>query len=428
MARGRVDEPGGSTFGVPIPAPMVSFDTSKLNVLLLEGVHETAVETFRLAGYTSIRQLPATLPEAALAALVADVHFLGIRSRTQLTEAVFEAAPRLVAVGAFCIGTNQVDLDAAARRGVPVFNAPYSNTRSVAELVLAEAILLLRDVPAKSAAAHRGAWAKSVGRAREARGKTLGIVGYGNIGAQLSVLAEGLGMRVLFHDTATKLSIGNAHPAAHLRELLAASDVVTLHVPETPDTTGLIGATEIAAMRPGAVLLNASRGRVVDLDALAAALRSGHLAGAAVDVYPAEPRSNDDPFESPLQGIDSAILTPHVGGSTVEAQQNIGTEVADKLVRYSDNGSTATAVNFPEVTLAAHPGHHRLLHVHRNVPGVMGAVNAVFSATGANVAAQTLQTRGDIGYVVLDVDTAASDEALAALLRVPGTIRARVLF
>ena len=407
---------------------MVSFDTSKLNVLLLEGVHETAVETFRRAGYTSVRQLPATLPEAALAALVADVHFLGIRSRTRLTEVVFAAAPRLVAVGAFCIGTNQVDLDAAARRGVPVFNAPYSNTRSVAELVLAEAILLLRDVPAKSAAAHRGVWAKSVGRAREARGKTLGIVGYGNIGAQLSVLAEGLGMRVRFFDTATKLSIGNAHAEASLHDLLAASDVVTLHVPETPDTTGLIGAAEIAAMRPGAVLLNASRGRVVDLDALAAALRSGHLAGAAVDVYPSEPRSNDDPFESPLQGIDSAILTPHVGGSTVEAQQNIGTEVADKLVRYSDNGSTATAVNFPEVTLPAHPGHHRLLHVHRNIPGVMQAVNAVFSDIGANVAAQTLQTRGDIGYVVLDVDTAASDEALGALLRVPGTIRARVLF
>lgn len=407
---------------------MVSFDKSRLRVLLLEGVHETAVEAFRRAGYENVERLAGTVEEDELRALVADVHFLGIRSRTGLTEPVFEAARRLVAVGAFCIGTDGVDLGAAARRGVPVFNAPYSNTRSVAELVLAEAVLLLRDVPAKSAAAHRGEWAKSVGRAREARGKTLGIVGYGNIGAQLSVLAEGLGMRVVFHDTGAKLSIGNAHPAASLDALLGEADVVTLHVPETPETTGLIGAAEIARMKPGAVLLNASRGRVVDLDALADALRAGYLAGAAVDVYPAEPRTNADPFETPLAGIDSAILTPHVGGSTVEAQANIGAEVAEKLVRYSDNGSTVTSVNFPEVSLPPHAGHHRLLHVHRNVPGVMGAVNAVFSETGANVAAQHLQTRGDVGYVVIDVDTASSDDALAALQRVPGTIRARVLF
>ena len=407
---------------------MVSFDKSRLKVLLLEGVHETAVEAFRRAGYGTVERLGGTLPEAELAALVADVHFLGIRSRTQLTEAVFAAAERLVAVGAFCIGTDQIDLDAAARRGVAVFNAPFSNTRSVAELVLAEAILLLRDVPAKSAAAHRGEWAKSVGRSREVRGKTLGIVGYGSIGAQLSVLAEGLGMRVIFHDTSAKLSIGNAVPVESLDHVLEQADVLTLHVPETPETTGLIGADEIARMRPGSVLINASRGRVVDLDALADALRAGHLAGAAVDVFPSEPRSGTDPFATPLQGLDAVLLTPHIGGSTVEAQQNIGTEVAEKLVRYSDNGSTATAVNFPEVTLPPHPGHHRLLHVHRNVPGVMGAVNAVFSQTGANVAAQFLQTRGEVGYVVIDVDTASSDEALAALLDVPGTIRARVLF
>ncbi len=407
---------------------MTSFDTSKLKVLLLEGVHETAVEAFRRAGYTRVEQRAGTLPEDELAALVADVHFLGIRSRTQLTEAVFAAAPKLVAVGAFCIGTNQIDLDAAARRGVPVFNAPFSNTRSVAELVLAEAILLLRDVPAKSAAAHRGVWAKSVGRAREARGKTLGIVGYGSIGAQLSVLAEGLGMRVIFHDTAAKLAIGNASAAGSLQDLLARADVVTLHVPETPETTGLIGADEIALMRPGSVLINASRGHVVDLDALAAALESGHLAGAAVDVFPVEPRSNDDAFATPLQGLDCAVLTPHVGGSTVEAQENIGTEVAEKLVRYSDNGSTVTAVNFPEVSLPPHVGHHRILHVHRNVPGVLAALNAVFSEIGANVAAQSLQTRGEVGYVVTDVDTASSDDALAAVLRVPATIRARVLF
>ncbi len=407
---------------------MVSFDKSKLKILLLEGVHETAVEAFRRAGYAQVERRAGTVPEDELKALLADVHFLGIRSRTHLTEAVFAAAPRLVAVGAFCIGTNQIDLDAAARRGVVVFNAPFSNTRSVAELVLAEAILLLRDVPAKSAAAHRGVWAKSVGRAREARGKTLGIVGYGSIGAQLSILAEGLGMRVLYHDTAAKLAIGNAHPAASLEALLREADVVTLHVPETPDTTGMIGAAEIAAMKPGSVLMNASRGHVVDLDALASALESGHLAGAAVDVYPAEPRSNDDPFASPLQGLDCAILTPHVGGSTVEAQENIGSEVAEKLVRYSDNGSTVTSVNFPEVSLPTHAGHHRILHIHQNVPGVLAAVNGVFSAIGANVAAQVLQTRGQVGYVVTDVDVASSDEALAALLRVPATIRARVLF
>ena len=407
---------------------MTSFDKSRLKILLLEGVHETAVEAFHRAGYTRVERRAGTVPEDELKALLADVHFLGIRSRTHLSEAVFEAAPKLVAVGAFCIGTNQIDLDAAARRGVVVFNAPFSNTRSVAELVLAEAILLLRDVPAKSAAAHRGVWAKSVGRAREARGKTLGIVGYGSIGAQLSILAEGLGMRVIYHDTAAKLAIGNATPAASLEALLRTADVVTLHVPETPDTTGLIGAAELALMKPGSILMNASRGRVVDLDALAGALESGHLAGAAVDVYPAEPRSNDDPFNSPLQNLDNAILTPHVGGSTVEAQENIGSEVAEKLVRFSDNGSTVTSVNFPEVSLPPHAGHHRLLHIHCNVPGVLAAVNGVFSEIGANVAAQVLQTRGPVGYVVTDVDVASSDEALAALLKVPATIRARVLF
>ena len=406
----------------------LSFDRSRLNVLLLEGIHETAVETFRRAGYTSVETVAGTLPETELIARLADVHFLGIRSRTQLTAAVFDAAPKLVAVGAFCIGTNQVDLEAATRHGVAVFNAPYSNTRSVAELVLAEAILLLREVPEKNARAHRGEWAKTVGRAREIRGKTLGIVGYGNIGTQLSILAEALGMRVVFHDTAAKLPLGNALPAVYLPALLAEADVVTLHVPETPDTAGLIGAAEIEAMKPGAVLINASRGTVVDLDALADALRDGHLAGAAVDVYPEEPRTNADPFESPLIGVESAILTPHVGGSTVEAQENIGAEVAEKLVRYSDNGSTATSVNLPEVSLPAHPGCHRLLHVHENVPGVLAAINGVFSRLGVNVDAQFLLTRGTVGYVVTDVDCEASDEAVAALREIPGTLRARVLY
>ena len=406
----------------------VSLDKDKIKVLLLEGVHENAVEAFAEAGYTNVERRTAAVPEAELPDLVRDVHFLGIRSRTQLTEAVFDAAERLVAVGAFCIGTNQIDLDAASERGVAVFNAPFSNTRSVAELVLAEAILLLRNVPAKSAEAHRGGWAKSVGTSREIRGKTLGIVGYGNIGKQLSVLAEGLGMRVLFHDTASTLPLGNARPVPDLDALLAEADVVTLHVPDTPQTRGLMGADEIGKMKRDAVLINASRGTVVDLDALAAALQASHLAGAAVDVFPTEPRSNEDPFDTPLQEIDSVILTPHIGGSTREAQANIGAEVAGKLVRYSDNGSTEASVNFPEVALPSHPNCHRILHIHENVPGVMAAVNRVFSDLGVNVDAQFLQTRNSLGYVVTDVDCETSDEALDALREVPGTIRTRVLY
>ena len=405
-----------------------SLDKDKIKVLLLEGVHDTAARAFREAGYTDVERRGGAVDGAELPALVRDVHFLGIRSRTQLTEEVFAAAEKLVAVGAFCIGTNQIDLEAASRRGVAVFNAPFSNTRSVAELVLAEAILLLRGVPEKNAKAHRGEWAKSVGTSREIRGKTLGIVGYGNIGKQLSVLAEGLGMRVVFYDTAATLPLGNAHPAPSLGAVLDQADVVTLHVPDTPQTRGMIGAAEIGRMKPDAVLLNASRGSVVDLDALAEALERGHLAGAAVDVYPTEPRSNDDPFASPLQGIDRAVLTPHVGGSTIEAQENIGAEVAGKLVRYSDNGSTETSVNVPEVALPPHPGAHRILHMHRNVPGVIAAINRVFSDVGANVEAQFLQTRGDLGYVVTDLDGRTSDDALDALRGVEGTIRARVLF
>ena len=408
--------------------PTTSLDKDKIKVLLLEGIHQTAVETFTTAGYHTVERLPGTVDGADLPDLVRDVHFLGIRSRTQLTPEVFAAAERLVAVGAFCIGTNQVDLEAASRHGVAVFNAPFSNTRSVAELVLAEAILLLRGVPEKNAKAHRGGWSKSVGTSREIRGKTLGIVGYGNIGKQLSVLAEGLGMRVVFHDTHDVLPLGNARPVPELGDVLREADVVTLHVPDTLQTRGLLGADELALMKRDAVLINASRGGVVDLDALAAALRGGLLAGAAVDVYPVEPRSNDDPFTTPLQGLDTALLTPHIGGSTREAQANIGAEVAGKLVRYSDNGSTETSVNLPEVSLPPHPKCHRLLHIHRNVPGVLAQINRVLSETGANVDAQFLQTRGEIGYVVTDVDCETSDESLVALRDVPGTIRTRVLY
>lgn len=356
------------------------------------------------------------------------MHFLGIRSRTQLTAEVFAAAHKLVAAGCFCIGTNQVDLEAAREHGVAIFNAPYSNTRSVAELVLAEAILLLRGVPEKSAVAHRGGWLKSADNAFEIRGKTLGIVGYGSIGAQLSVLAEALGMHVAFYDVVTKLPLGNARQVRDLHQLLAQSDIVTLHVPETQATQWMIGAAEIAAMKSGSILINASRGTVVEIDALAGALKEKKLLGAAIDVFPVEPRSNKDEFQSPLRGLDNVILTPHIGGSTMEAQANIGLEVAEKLVKYSDNGTSTSSVNFPEVALPAHPGKHRLLHVHRNVPGVLSEINKIFSDNHINISSQFLQTNEKIGYVVMDIDAASSDLALEKLAKVQGTIRSRVLF
>jgi D-3-phosphoglycerate dehydrogenase len=331
-------------------------------------------------------------------------------------------------VGCFCIGTNQVDLAAARERGIAVFNAPFSNTRSVAELVLAEAILLMRGIPEKNAVAHRGGWLKSASHSYEIRGKTLGIVGYGAIGTQLSVLAEALGMNVVFFDTATKLPLGNARPLTTLDELMATADVVSLHVPETPATQWMIGAAQIARMKPSAVLINASRGTVVDVNALADALKKQALLGAAIDVFPDEPHSNKDTFESPLRGLDNVILTPHIGGSTLEAQENIGIEVAEKLVKYSDNGTSTSAVNFPEVALPAHPGKHRLLHIHRNVPGVLSGINRIFSDHQINISAQYLQTREDVGYVVMDIDAAHSELALAELTRVPGTLRSRVLF
>lgn len=405
-----------------------SIDKKKIKFLLLEGVHPSAVEVLRAAGYSQIESLPGALPEDELKHRIADVHFLGIRSRTQLTAEVLAHAQRLAAVGCFCIGTNQVDLSAASARGVAVFNAPFSNTRSVAELVLAEAILLMRGIPEKNAVSHRGGWLKSASHSYEIRGKTLGIVGYGSIGAQLSVLAEALGMQVVFFDVVTKLPMGNARQVSSLADVLRQADVVSLHVPETAATQWMIGATELASMKAEAVLINAARGQVVVIEALAEAIRDKRLLGAAIDVFPQEPRSNDDLFESPLRGLDNVILTPHIGGSTKEAQESIGVEVAAKLVKYSDNGTTTSSVNFPEVALPAHPGHHRLLHVHQNVPGVMSRINQVFSDNHINIAGQFLQTRGEVGYVVIDVDAAYSDIALARLLDVPGTLRCRVLF
>jgi D-3-phosphoglycerate dehydrogenase len=405
-----------------------SLEKSKIRFLLLEGVHPSAVEALQKSGYSNIEQHKKALQPEELKAAIANAHFVGIRSRTQLTEDVFKAAKKLVAVGCFCIGTNQVDLQAATHRGIVVFNAPFSNTRSVAELVLAEAILLLRGVAQKNAAAHRGEWQKSATNAFEIRGKKLGIIGYGNIGMQLGVIAEGLGMQVQFYDVTNKLPLGNARQVPSLNHLLGNSDVVSLHVPETRATQNMIGAEQLAQMRPGSILINASRGTVVDIDALADSLDKGHLGGAGIDVFPEEPRSNDDEFVSPLRRFDNTFLTPHIGGSTVEAQENIGLEVAEKLAHYSDNGTSISSVNFPEVALPEHEGSHRLLHIHHNVPGIMSAINNVFSENNLNISAQFLQTNDAVGYVVIDVDAEYSDIALEKLAAIEGTIRSRVLF
>jgi len=405
-----------------------SLPKDKIKFLLLEGIHPSAVETLERDGYSNIELHKKALPPEELKQAIASAHFIGIRSRTQLTEEVLDAAKKLVAVGCFCIGTNQVDLKAATRRGIAVFNAPFSNTRSVAELVIAEAILLLRGVAEKNAAAHRGEWQKSAANAFEIRGKKLGIIGYGNIGMQLGVIAEGLGMQVQFYDVVNKLPLGNARQVPSLNQLLANSDVVSLHVPETGSTQNMIGSEELGQMKPGSILINASRGTVVDIDALAEALAAGNIGGAGIDVFPVEPRSNDDEFVSPLRQFDNTFLTPHIGGSTQEAQENIGMEVAEKLAKYSDNGTTTSSVNFPEVALPEHAGSHRLLHIHRNVPGIMSAINNVFSDTGVNVSAQYLQTTDAVGYVVIDVDAEYSDVALAQLAAIEGTIRSRVLF
>ena len=405
-----------------------SLDKSKIKILLLEGVHQNALDVLKQAGYSQIEFHKGALSEEDLLKSIADAHFVGLRSRTQLTAPVLAAAKKLVAVGGFCIGTNQVDLKAATERGIAVFNAPYSNTRSVAELVIAQAILLLRGIPEKNAKAHRGVWLKSADHAYEIRGKTLGIVGYGNIGMQLSVIAEALGMQVIFYDVVSKLPLGNAHQVGSLQELMAQSDVVSLHVPDKPSTRQMIGAQELGWMKAGAIFINAARGTVVQIDALVERLQAGHIGGAAVDVFPVEPKTNQDEFISPLRGFDNVILTPHIGGSTLEAQANIGSEVAEKLVRYSDNGTTTSSVNLPEVALPAHPGRHRILHIHQNRPGMMAAINRAFSDLGANISAQYLQTNETVGYVVMDVDAQHSQAVLEKLHGVEGTLKARLLF
>jgi D-3-phosphoglycerate dehydrogenase len=358
---------------------------------------------------------------------IAGAHLVGIRSRTRIDADTLAAAPDLLAVGCFCIGTNQVDLPRAAALGIPVFNAPHSNTRSVAELVIALTILLVRDVHAKSAAVHAGLWRKATGAAREVRGKTIGIVGYGHIGSQVSVMAEALGLRVLYHDIETKLPLGNARPTATLDELLEAADVVTCHVPATPLTKNLLSRERIARMKPGAYLINTSRGTVVDLDALADALRSGAVGGAAIDVFPVEPAGADEAFQSPLRGIPNAVLTPHVAGSTIEAQENIGLEVARKLAAYAAAGDTSTAVQFPRLVLGPPTTACRILHVHRNVPGVVRAINDLVADENLNIAGEHLQTMGDVGYVALDVEGAPSARLVEGIRHVPETLRARVV-
>jgi D-3-phosphoglycerate dehydrogenase len=408
----------------------LSFPKDKIKVLLLEGIHESAVDLLAAAGYANVARLGKALDGEALREALQGVHIVGIRSRTKLTEEVFEAADRLIAVGCFSVGTNQVNLNSARVRGIPVFNAPFSNTRSVAELVIGEIVMLLRRIFPRSVSAHAGGWDKSANDSLEVRGKTLGIVGYGNIGSQLSMLAESMGMKVIFFDITDKLRHGNTEPCDTLTELLAQSDVVSLHVPETPQTENMMGEAQFRAMKPGAFFINNARGTVVDIEALARALKDKHLRGAAIDVFPKEPAGNAEKFVSPLQGLENVILTPHIGGSTEEAQERIGAEVARKLIDYSDIGSTLGAVNFPQVQLPPRPNGTRYMHVHRNVPGMMMKLNDIFSRRGMNIASQFLQTDGEVGYVVIEADGTREDceQVLEEIRRLDGTLRARIIY
>ena len=404
-----------------------SFPKNKIKVLLLEGVHPQSVRRFEDEGFDVDARVGA-LDEKELMAAIADIHILGIRSKTRITQAVLEKARRLLTVGAFCIGTNQMDLEAASHRGVPVFNAPYSNTRSVAELIMTYIGMLFRGLYGKIKDAHVGEWSKTTAGSTEIRGKTLGIIGYGHIGQQVSVLAEAFGMRVLYYDVVDKLSMGNATRVIDIRDLMERSDVVSLHVPGTPDTEGMIGEKQIGWMQEGAFLLNASRGTVVDIDALTAALDSGKLAGAALDVFPVEPKAKGEKFQSPLQGRDNVVLTPHIGGATEEAQRNIGLEVAGKLIRFTNNGSTDGAVNFPNEVLPEMRDHHRILHIHENVPGVLQKVNTMFGEAGINVAGQYLRTYEGVGYLIMDTDKSATREMIGRLSELPESIKVRALF
>lgn len=405
-----------------------SYPKEKINILFLENISDAALKKFHEAGYASARKIGGALSEEQLATEIKNVHLLGIRSKTQVTEKILANAEKLQAIGCFCIGVNQVDLAAATKKGVAVFNAPYSNTRSVAELVIASAIMLIRRIPDKNKAAHAGTWLKEAKGSYELRGKTLGIIGYGNIGSQVSVLAESLGMKVVFYDTETKMPLGNAEDKKTLKDVLGHADIITLHVPELVTTKNLINRNTLKHCRKNAILINYARGEVVDLDALAKALEEGRLAGAAIDVYPVEPEKNGDPFHTPLQGLSNVILTPHIGGSTEEAQQNIGEDVSNKLFNFLEKGITTGSHTIPALNLPPQAGTHRILHIHKNVPGVLSDINGRLSKHKINILAQYLKTNDDIGYVVLDVDKNLSREAVELLRSVKQTLKVRLLY
>lgn len=407
---------------------ITSYPKEKIKILFLENVSDRAVEKFKENGYPNVTKLAKALGEEELIDAIKDVHIIGIRSKTQITDKVIAAANKLQAIGCFCIGTNQVDMKSSTQNGIAVFNAPYSNTRSVAELVIGSSIMLIRRIFDKNKAAHEGEWDKSSDGCHELRGKTLGIVGYGNIGSQLSVLAEAMGMKVFFYDTEIKLPLGNAQALKTLKELLGKSDIVSLHVPGLPSTRNLINKGNIHDLKKGAILINDARGQVVEIDALADALKSGHLSGAAIDVFPLEPKKNGDKFVSPLQGLPNVLLTPHIGGSTEEAQENIGIDVSNKLFKYLETGNTDGSLTVPAIGLPPHPTGHRILHIHQNIPGVMSAINTELSNHGINIVAQFLKTNDEIGYAVLDVDKKLSEQALQLLKHIKGTIKVRKLY
>lgn len=407
---------------------MISYPKEKINVLLLENVHQDAFQMFQKDGF-NVRLVPQAMGEEELSKEIENIHVLGIRSKTNVTPAVLSKAKRLMTIGCFCIGTNQVDLLEAEKKGIPVFNAPYSNTRSVAELVIAEIVMLARRVPDHIRNTHGGIWNKISKNCFEVRGKTLGIVGYGHIGSQVSVLAEAMGLKVIYYDTQTVLPLGNATPIDSYQELLSKSDFITFHVPETPETTNLYGKKEISESKKGAYVINLSRGRVVDLEALAEAIKGGHIAGAGVDVFPVEPESNNDPFISPIQNLQNVILTPHIGGSTEEAQRNIGSEVASKLLKFVNNGSTTFAVNFPNLELNPIPtGMYRILNVHKNQPGFLKDINSLVSEIGANISSQHLGTSAEIGYLSMVINMSVGDELKERIERHPGSIKTRILY
>lgn len=405
-----------------------SYPKEKINILLLENISDQAVQNFKRSGYASIRKITGAIPEEELIREIKDVHLMGIRSKSQITPAVLQAANKLQAIGCFCIGVNQVNLSQAMANGVAVFNAPYSNTRSVAELVIGLFIMLIRRIPDKNRAAHEGIWMKESKGSYELRGKTLGIIGYGNIGAQVSVLAEALGMHVIFYDVVTRLPLGNAHPKKSMKEVLQEADIVTLHVPQTPQTKNIINANTLKHFKKGSILVNYARGQVVDLEALSAALKSKQLSGAAVDVFPVEPEKNGDHFLTPLQNLSNVILTPHIGGSTEEAQANIGDDVSNKLINYLEAGITTGSHTIPELAMPLQEGAHRILHIHKNVPGVLSQINTQLSSHHINILAQYLKTNDAIGYVVLDLNKNLSREAMTLLKSIKETIKVRVLY